>query len=80
MDGYPVCWCTRPGKENPQGEEQELWGMGLLTAQEMADLEHSRVALHFFSNATQNPLPPGGMPSGGVPEQNKLYLHGGPRS
>ena len=65
-----------PGKENFQGEEQETWGMGRnLTEQELADLEHIRVALHFFSNATQNPLPPGGVPSG-VAEQDKLYLHG----
>ena len=32
------------------------------------------MALHFFGNATQNPLPPGGMPSG-TPEQDKMYLH-----
>lgn len=40
----------------------------------MVNLEHISVALHFFGNATQNPLPPGGMPSG-TPEQDKLYLH-----
>lgn len=65
-----------PGKENFQGKEQERWGMGRnLTEQEPTDLEHIRVAFHFFSNATQNPLPPGGVPSS-VPEQDKLYLHG----
>ena len=40
----------------------------------MVNLEHISVALHFFGNATQNPLPPGGMPSG-TPEQDKMYLH-----
>lgn len=62
-----------PGKESPEGEEQELWGVGLiLTTQEMADLEHMRVALHFFSNAAQNPLPPGRRPSGGCPRAEQV--------
>lgn len=44
----------------------------ILTTQEMADLEHIPVALHFFSNATQNPLPPGGWPSGGCPRAEQV--------
>lgn len=48
------------------------WDLHPLTTQEMADLEHIRVALHFFSNATQNPLPPGGRPSGWCPRAEQV--------
>lgn len=75
LDGYPVAWLHMSGQEGPWGKELELWAMGLpWQPSEMVNLEHISVALHFFGNATQNPLPPGGMPSG-TPEQDKMYLH-----
>lgn len=70
------CQARRVLREKSQscGGWALIWQPG-----EMVELGHISVASRFFSNATQNPLPPGGMPSG-LPEQDKLYLHRRPGS
>lgn len=76
MDGYPVSWVHHASQGEPLGRrEPELWEMGLLLTARRANLQHFSVALHFFWNTTQNPLPPEGMPKW-LPEQDELYLHG----